>query len=89
MRDTRALQREDDEEIVVGSEHVGQGGHVRKCAVKSAYARAALVQDVAVELAHDRGRRQPRPTAATAPSLPMKPVVARPSASAPRAAPKR
>ncbi|MFD5416890.1 hypothetical protein ACFWJT_02445 [Streptomyces sp. NPDC127069] len=54
----------------------------------TADAPAGLVQDIAFELAYGRGRRQPRPTAATAPSLPMKPVVARPSASAPRAAPK-
>lgn len=55
----------------------------------SAYAPAALIQDVTFELAHDPGRGQPTHTAATAPSLPMKAAAARPSASAPRAAPKR
>ncbi|MCX5275349.1 MULTISPECIES: DUF317 domain-containing protein [Streptomyces] len=55
----------------------------------STYAPAALIQDVAFELAYGPGRWQPQSTAATAPSLPTKPVVARPSASAPRAAAKR
>ncbi|MCY0928194.1 DUF317 domain-containing protein [Streptomyces sp. H27-H1] len=56
----------------------------------STHAPTALIQDVAFELAHGQGLRQPQLRAATTAShLATKAAVARPPASAPRPAPRR
>ncbi|MER6516619.1 DUF317 domain-containing protein [Streptomyces sp. NPDC001553] len=55
----------------------------------STHAPTAFIQDITFELAHGHGSRQPRHSAAAVPHIPTLAAPARPSASAPRPAPRR
>lgn len=55
----------------------------------STHAPTALIQDITFELAHGHGHRQPRHSAAAVPHMTTLAAPARPSASAPRPAPRR